>query len=134
MPPNQHETEREKRQAARIRELLDEVEELRERLEQLESATIAVIEDEPWAEALTRSEKIALGQLLKAPRCTKDHLYAALYSGRFGAEDDVNIKIVDVWICKLRAKLKKLAPDIEIETIWGVGYRAKRRKPAEVPA
>ena len=35
--------------------------------------------------------------------------------------EDVEIKIVDVFICKLRAKLKPLG--LEIATLWGVGYR-----------
>lgn len=36
-----------------------------------------------------------------------------------GTDDTSGIKIVDVYICKLR---KKLAGQIVIETIWGVGY------------
>jgi len=35
--------------------------------------------------------------------------------------DDREIKIVDVWVCKLRKKLVPLG--VEIATSWGQGYR-----------
>ncbi|GAA2871795.1 DNA-binding response OmpR family regulator [Aminobacter niigataensis] len=35
--------------------------------------------------------------------------------------EDPEIKIIDVWICKLRKKLLPLG--VKIETVWGRGYR-----------
>lgn len=57
---------------------------------------------------------------------TKDAIMSVLY--RNEAKDEAEIKIVDVFLCKLR---KKLAPfDIGIETIWGVGYAMNDRAKA----
>lgn len=44
---------------------------------------------------------------------TKDQLFRALYPI---PGDETNPKIIDVFVCKLRAK------GLEIETTWGVGY------------
>jgi two-component system, cell cycle response regulator CtrA len=49
---------------------------------------------------------------------TKAALMAALYPVE---ADEADIKIVDVFVCKLRAKLKPLG--LDIQTIWGRGYR-----------
>lgn len=50
---------------------------------------------------------------------TKQALLSSLYQLR--PDDPPEIKIVDVWICKLRKKLKPLG--INIDTVWGQGYR-----------
>jgi two-component system, cell cycle response regulator CtrA len=42
----------------------------------------------------------------------------ALFSDRIDEPPDV--KIIDVWICKMRRKLQPFG--IEIKTCWGVGY------------
>lgn len=42
--------------------------------------------------------------------------------------DDRELKIVDVFICHVRRKLRPLG--IEIETMWGKGYRAVRPREA----
>lgn len=57
--------------------------------------------------------------LLRRPEVTKGTLHTAIQRDPSGAEEPSEIKIVDVYICKLR---KKLPPDIHIETIWGRGY------------
>lgn len=51
----------------------------------------------------------------------KEQIYSALY----GQDDDVEIKIVDVFICKLRDELDNALPGLgqTIETSWGNGYR-----------
>ncbi len=36
--------------------------------------------------------------------------------------DEPELKIIDVFICKLRKKLQKAAGDHHIETVWGRGY------------
>jgi len=50
---------------------------------------------------------------------TKDALMTELYQGR----DEPAVKIVDVFICKVRAKLDQLGAKDAIETVWGRGYR-----------
>ena len=97
----------------------EENEMLREQVEQLKallrSQTILPLE---WG--LTASEQIVLGTLLQRRRASKDTLYQALYAHRALGDDDVEPKIVDVFVCKLRRKLKPFG--IEIMTVWGHGY------------
>ena len=68
---------------------------------------------------LTGHEARLFGAVLERELITKDAGMAALYRDR-GAVDEPEIKIVDVFICKLRRKLKPFG--IEIGTRWGVGY------------
>lgn len=58
--------------------------------------------------------------LRKGSALTKEMLLNHLYSGM----DEPALKIIDVFICKLRRKLEKLLPkgDKYIDTIWGRGY------------
>jgi two-component system cell cycle response regulator CtrA len=65
----------------------------------------------------------------KGSTITKDMFLNHLYGGM----DEPELKIIDVFICKLRKKLS-LACDGEnyVETVWGRGYML--RDPAETPA
>jgi two-component system cell cycle response regulator CtrA len=55
-----------------------------------------------------------------------DHIY--------GGIDEPNPKIVDVFICKIRSKLKALGIEDVIQTNWGHGYSlADPTKPIEAP-
>lgn len=56
---------------------------------------------------------------------SKDLILDALYRG---AADEPEMKIVDVFVCKIRAKMGQPA----IETIWGSGYRIGHAALAEV--
>lgn len=49
---------------------------------------------------------------------SKQRLLANLY---LTEADEAEIKIIDVFVCKLRKKLKPLG--VEIATVWGRGYR-----------
>ena len=49
---------------------------------------------------------------------TKQNLMDALYGGR----DEPEVKIIGVFICKLRNKLKAAGAADVIQTIWGRGY------------
>jgi two-component system cell cycle response regulator CtrA len=54
---------------------------------------------------------------------SKEQVLNYLYGGR----DEPELKIVDVFICKLRKKLARAgAPDL-IETVWGRGYLLRRQ-------
>ena len=76
---------------------------------------------------LTALEERIVGLLVKSESCSKDMLFNGLYGDRLDQPDP---KIVDVFICKIR---KKLAPfEIEIETLWGRGYRLSDRSRAQL--
>lgn len=70
------------------------------------------------AVGLTGSERTVLGVLMQRERVTKGQVMSALY--RDMHRDEAEPKIVDVFICKLRRKLKP--HDIEITTLRGQGY------------
>jgi hypothetical protein len=67
---------------------------------------------------ITATEARMLIALLRRPALTKNMLHQA--TARYvGEELATAIKIVDVFVCKMR---KKLPPSIAIETQWGTGY------------
>lgn len=100
-----------------------EIETLRERVRQLEEAlmppTLLPVE---WR--LTGSEARVFSCLAGRDMATKQVVMLALYSDRI--DDDVEPKIVDVFICKMRKKLKPFG--VEILTVWGTGYALKDRE------
>lgn len=49
---------------------------------------------------------------------TKETFLNHLYGGR----DEPDIKIIDVFICKLRKKLQTVGAEDLISTVWGRGY------------
>ncbi|MBS1184151.1 MAG: winged helix family transcriptional regulator [Proteobacteria bacterium] len=62
---------------------------------------------------LTPAEGRLLHCLLQAPACTKPHLHAVI-------APEAEPKIIDVFVCKIRAKLRTF--QVRIDTIWGQGY------------
>ena len=72
---------------------------------------------EEWG--LTGKEAGILSFLSEVPIGSKGAIYAALYQLETGGKE-VEIKIVDVFICKLRPKLPAF---LKIETVWGQGYK-----------
>lgn len=63
---------------------------------------------------------IELLSLRKGSTLTKEMFLNHLYGGM----DEPEVKIIDVFICKLRKKIEKISPDGGncIETVWGRGY------------
>jgi len=51
---------------------------------------------------------------------TKEQLLDAVY-GLLPSADAAEIKIIDVFVCKIRKKLEGM--DVPLETVWGRGYR-----------
>lgn len=98
----------------------EENEDLRERIRQLEGAlgaTAALNAPVEWR--LTAREATVFGVIASRELATKEAIMAALYHNL--GKEEAEIKIVDVFICKIR---KKLAPfGIVVETVWGQGYR-----------
>lgn len=70
---------------------------------------------------LTGKEASMLGVLMSRGLCSKDLLMDQIYSDSFHATGELpELKIIDVFICKLRKKLKAFG--IVIDTQWGQGY------------
>lgn len=71
---------------------------------------------------LTRSEMDILLALRDcAPAVMSKERLLAKTNRDITGHDERDLKLVDVWICKLRKKLKPLG--VEIVTAWGQGYR-----------
>lgn len=71
---------------------------------------------------LGKSEKVLIEALFSAhgPSAAtylRGHLDIAL-----NRKDAIDVKTVDVVICRLRKKLRRLVPPIAISTEWGAGY------------
>lgn len=66
---------------------------------------------------LTKSEAQMLQILLRRGVVSREGMLTLLYSFRV---DVPGVKVVDVFLCKLRAKLSKHS--ITIKTVWGQGY------------
>ena len=69
-------------------------------------------------------KEFAILQLLVLRRnmvMTKEMILAHLYGGM----DQPEIKIIDVFICKIRSKLAKAGLPTVISTVWGRGYCVK---------
>jgi two-component system cell cycle response regulator CtrA len=84
--------------------------------------------------ALTGKEYAILEMLSlrKGMTLTKEMFLTHLYGGR----DEPELKIIDVFVCKLRKKLHVAgAPSSGcIETVWGRGYALRDPEPSEYPA
>ena len=61
---------------------------------------------------------LELLSLRKGSTLTKEMIMSHLYGGM----DEPDIKIIDVYICKLRRKLSAAGGENLIETDWGRGY------------
>lgn len=74
---------------------------------------------------LTRQEALLFFALHAArPNVrSKEQLLTDIYSSRWGGDDEVEIKIIDVFVCKIRKKLAGMP--VTIETDWGRGYRLR---------
>ncbi len=74
---------------------------------------------------MSKHEFELLGLLMKNPNrvCTKSIIYDTVWNDENSADDNT----LNVYVSKIRKKLKACNPDIEyIETVWGVGYRMKK--------
>ncbi len=71
------------------------------------------------------SKEYALVELLgmrKGTTINKEQFLNHLYGGM----DEPEMKIIDVFLCKIRRKIEKLSDGVEyIETVWGRGYILK---------
>ena len=72
---------------------------------------------------------LELLSLRKGSTLTKEIIMSQLYGGM----DEPEIKIIDVFICKLRRKLSSAGCENLIEVVWGRGYLLREPVPARVP-
>lgn len=102
---------------ARLEVVEIENEMLREQIRKLETM-LGVHFGSPLEFGLTGSEECVFGVLMLRELATKEMISIALYNslGKEAADE----KIVDVFVCKIRAKIKAFG--IEIKTMWGKGY------------
>lgn len=100
-----------------------EIETLRERIRQLEKELCPPAVSVPLEWMLTPSEAKVFSHLTTREVVSKQSIMLAMYSDRIDVEPE--IKIVDVFICKLRKKLQRFG--VEIVTMWGHGYGLKDR-------
>jgi two-component system, cell cycle response regulator CtrA len=98
--------------------LEEENDQLREKIVTLEEMLGLRVET-PLMLGLTGQQSKLFGILLKRDLVTKDAAMAAIYGNKPNSE--VEIKVVDVFVCQVRKKLKPY--EIMIETVWGRGYR-----------
>ena len=78
-------------------------------------------------------QMLELLSLRKGTTLTKEMFLNHLYGGM----DEPELKIIDVFICKLRMKLASASNGVNfIETVWGRGYvlRDPVEEPARIPA
>jgi two-component system cell cycle response regulator CtrA len=74
-------------------------------------------------------QMLELLSLRKGTTLTKEMFLNHLYGGM----DEPELKIIDVFICKLRKKLSKATDgDNYIETVWGRGYVLRDPEPQEM--
>ena len=112
---------------ARIDGLQAEVDRLQGRVDQLEAAMgMTLVAPLEWR--LTPAEQRVFGVLMARDMATKDAIMAGVY--RDAGRDEPELKIVDVYVCKIRAKLKRF--QIPIETVWGQGFRLTAETKARV--
>lgn len=103
---------------AYVQSLEDENDVLRGRIALLEQE-LGLRNDIPLVFGLTPSESRILSVLMQRIMATKEQLLIAVTSDVTGNKQP-EIKIVDVYICKMRKKLEPFG--IVIETVWGRGY------------
>lgn len=103
--------------AARAEALEAENERLRARIDELEDILgFRFLPPLEWQ--LTPNEARIFGVILTRPLATKAALMSALY--RDEGRDPAEPKIIDVFVCKIRKKLKRFG--IAIETRWAEGW------------
>lgn len=125
------------KQQAEIKRLNQEIDELRGELDEWKRyarmAASGVDDDDvymavrnPWS--LTKKEMGVLFAILRRENgVSREQVMNAIYAG--SADEQPEMKIIDVFVCKLRRKMRENGPDDYrmddgwLETVWGRGYR-----------
>lgn len=101
-----------------IARLEAENDDLRDRVRALEGVLFGESWRSPVEFGLTGTEARILGMLVEHGRMTKAVLMFGLYEDRIDGGPEP--KILDVLVCKIRAKLKPFG--LSVMTHWGEGY------------
>jgi len=103
--------------AAKLRERVDELE---EEVRQLRDMLVPPVAFDPEFQLTASATAILSFLLARSPMPVKrESIFDAIYL----SENGQDVKIIDVYICKLRAKLPS---GIKISTQWGVGFYLDR--------
>jgi two-component system cell cycle response regulator CtrA len=90
---------------------------------------VVTVDDQPVRLTIKEYDILELLSLRKGTIVTKDMILNHLYRGM----DEPEVKIIDVFVCKLRRKLAQATGGSHyIENVWGRGYRL--RDPASMSA
>jgi two-component system cell cycle response regulator CtrA len=109
----------------RIKVLEEEAKNLRAAVEEL-----SAVPQIPLALKLTKREGLLFSALLSKPSATKEQLMAMMYADRYDVGEEPGLKIIHVFVQKVRHKIKPFG--LEIGTIWGVGYAVSAETKAAV--
>jgi DNA-binding response OmpR family regulator len=104
---------------------MSEVQRLRDRIEELESVLGVGHEDVTAykrALKLTTEQAKVLGLIAKRGTVTRESIFTVLYGARPDCDQPADVRIVDVIVCHVRKRLHD-AVGVELETVWGVGFR-----------
>ncbi len=121
---------------ARIRAIVRRSRGFRQSLLQVGSLTLDVDQHDAVANGVRvhfTAKEFDILQLLVLRRnmiMTKEAILSHLYGGM----DEPEIKIIDVFICKIRSKLAKAGLPTVISTVWGRGYTVKDNGAEKLPA
>lgn len=104
--------------------MIEDMGTLRERLRQLEEALGQRLKFNGAIHFTPREEQV-LGVLIARPVAFKEAIYTTVFGMELNPPDP---KILDVFICKIRRKFREHARSIgaspiDIESMWGRGYR-----------
>ena len=105
-----------------------EIDELRAKMQDMERA-FGFHNEVPLMFGLTGAETKVFSLLIERDMANRDQLLSALMHGR-GADAEPEKKIVDVYLCKIRVKLKPFG--IEITSVWGRGYMIDAANKAKI--
>ena len=103
---------------------------LRARLRDLERE-YGFYNEVPLMFGLTGSESKVMGLLIERDIANRQQLMTAIMLGR-GGDEEPEMKIIDVHICRIRKKLKPFG--VEIDSAWGRGYCLSTANKAKVAA
>lgn len=114
----------------RIKELLEENEYLKAQVAELTLGDEEQEELFTWSARrifnMTLTEGRVLYLLVSRDFVTKDAMYSHIYPPYLADDDTPGIKILDVYICKLRGKLTHRG--YNFETVWGRGWQMDKSK------
>ena len=77
-----------------------------------------------------RDDMIRLGQVLKLAGVVEDGAQAreAIEAGEVTVNDEVETRVTDETLRRIRSKLSSADSNVLIETVWGYGYRLRSKE------